>query len=128
MPREMQVLKEKESTMNTVILTKEGQLTELEWRVVEMALNDGPRSMNPDGRLARFVRFFFGISTARNLANEKLEALRRFCVRAWHWSLIRSEDLGKLMDAGYPSSAVFQIVAHIASSRGFAPSIQEQAS
>ena len=112
--------------MSTVTLTEEGLLTELEWRVVDMALDDGPRSMNPDGRLARFMRHVFGVSVAQKLANEKLEALRRFCVRSWYWSLIRTENLWMLMDAGYPSSAVIQILAHIAGRRGFASSVQEQ--
>jgi hypothetical protein len=110
--------------MDTPTLTQE--LTELEWRVVDMALKDGPRSMSPDGRFARFMRHVFGVSVPQKLANEKLEALRRFCVRAWYWSLIRTEDLWMLTDAGYPSSAVFHIVAHIAGRRGFAPSIQER--
>jgi hypothetical protein len=32
-----------------------------------------------------------------------------------------------LLDAGYTAVVVFQILAHIADRRGFAPSIQEQA-
>lgn len=112
--------------MNTITQTNEGTLTEVEWRVIEMALSDGPRSMNPDGRIARFMKFVFGISIAQKLANEKLEALRRFCVHAWFWNLIRTKDLWMLLDAGYPSVAVVQILAHIGGRRGFAPSIQEQ--
>jgi hypothetical protein len=109
-----------------VDLVQKDSLTELEWRVVEMALSDGPRSMNPDGRIGRFMKLFFGISVAQKLANEKLEALRRFCVRAWYWNLIRTKDLWMLLDAGYPSVAVVQILAHIGCRRGFTPSIQEQ--
>lgn len=115
---------QKESNMNTP--SREGALTEREWQVVAMALNDGPRSLNPDGRVARFMRLVFGVSVARKLANEKLEALRRFCVRAWYWNVIRSRDLWMLIDAGFPTSVAFQILAHIARYRGFAPSIQEQ--
>ncbi len=81
--------------------------------------------MNPDGWLNKFLRGLLGLPVARKLANEKLESLRLFCVRAWYWDLIRSKDLRMLMNAGY-SSAVFQILAHIAGYRGFAPTIEEQ--
>lgn len=101
-------------------------LSELDWRVVEIAREDGPRSLNPDGFLARLSRDFFGLPVTRRLTNEKLEALRRFCVRAWYWDLIRTGDVQMLMAAGYPSMAVFQILAHVAGYRGFTPSIQDQ--
>ena len=63
---------------------------------------------------------------ARRLTSKKLEALRQFCVRAWYWDLIRTSDVRTLMNAGYPSTAVFQVLAHVAGHRGFTPSIEEQ--
>ena len=111
--------------MNAVTQIQDSSLTELDWQVVEIARGDGPRSLDPDGRLTRLLRDFFGIPAARKLTDEKLEALRRFCVRAWYWDLIRSKDLRILMNAGYTSTAVFQILAHVAGHRGFTPSIQE---
>ena len=112
--------------MNALALTQRSSLTDLDWQVVGIARADGPRSLNPDGLLNRFVESLFGFPVARKLANEKLEALRRFCVRAWYWDLVRSKDLRMLMNAGYSSAAVFQILAHIAGYRGFSPSIEEQ--
>jgi hypothetical protein len=111
--------------MNAIALKLECSLTDLEWRVVEIARSDGPQSINPDGRLTRFLRNFFGLPIARKLANDKLEALRRFCVRAWFWDLIRTRDVRALMEAGYASVDVFQILAHVADIRGFTPSIEE---
>ena len=113
--------------MNAIALKLECSLTDLEWRVVEIARSDGPRSINPDGRFARFLRDFFGLPMARKLANEKLEAFRRFCVRAWFWDLIRARDVRALMEAGYTSADVFQILAHVAGYRGFTPTIEEEA-
>jgi|SRR5579864_117581 len=92
--------------------------------VIEIARVDGPRSLNPDGIAARFLRFL-GARVARRLANEGLEALRRFSVRAWYWDLIRKRDLQALLEAGYSSAHVQQILAHVAAFRGFTPSIQE---
>ena len=113
--------------MNAIALKLECSLTDLDWQVVEMAKADGPRSMNPDGRFARFLRDAFGLPTARRLANAKLETLRRFSVRAWFWDLIRSRDVRALMETGYTSADVFQILAHVAGYRGFTPTIQEEA-
>lgn len=99
-------------------------LTETDWRVVDIARVDGPRSLNPDGWAASFWRVA-GISVAHGLANNGLEALRRFSVRAWYWDLIRIEDTEQLLAAGYSGAHVRQIVAHIAGCRGFAPSLEE---
>lgn len=111
--------------MTALALPQPG-LGELEWRVVEIARQDGPRRLNPDGFWAKLSRNLFGLPAARQLMDEKLEALRRFCVRAWYWDLIRTRDLQMFLDAGYSSVAVFQILAHVAGYRGFTPTIQEQ--
>lgn len=113
--------------MNAIALKLDCSLTNLDWQVVEIARADGPRSINPDGRLTLFLRDFFGLPMTRKLANEKLEALRRFCVRAWFWDLIRSRDVRALMETGYTSADVFQILAHVAGYRGFTPTIEEGA-
>lgn len=113
--------------MNAIALKLECSLTDLEWRVVEIARLDGPRSITADGRLTKLFREFFGLPIARKLANEKLEALRCFCVRAWFWDLIRARDVNALMEAGYTSFELFQILAHVAGFRGFTPTIQDEA-
>ena len=113
--------------MNAIALKLECSLTNLDWQVVGMARADGPRSINPDGRFTRFLRDFFGLPITRKLANEKLETLRRFCVRAWFWDLIRTREVRALVEAGYTSVDVFQILAHVAGYRGFTPSIEEGA-
>ena len=113
--------------MNAISPTAGCSLTRLEWSVVEIARTDGPRSINPDGPFARFLRNFFGLPIARGLANERAEAFRRFCVRAWYWDLIRTRDLRPLTDAGYSMVDVDRILAHVAGFRGFTPSVQEAA-
>jgi len=113
--------------MNAIALSLECSLTDLEWRVVEIARSDGPRSINPDGGITKFLRDFFGLPIARELASEKLEALRRLCVRAWFWDLIRSRDVRSFMEAGYTSLDLFQILAHVAGYRGFTPTVEEKA-
>jgi hypothetical protein len=113
--------------MNAMTLNLDCSLTELDWRVVEIARADGPRSIKPDGRFTRFLRDFFGLPIAHRLVNERLEMLRRFSVRAWYWDLIRSSDVRALISAGYSSRDLFQILSHVAGYRGFTPTIQEEA-
>ena len=55
-----------------------------EWSVVEFAKNDGLWSLNPDGFPQRLARLLFGVAPPQPLANERLEALRRLAVAAWH--------------------------------------------
>lgn len=100
-------------------------LSELHWRIVDMALADGRRSLNPDGFWASLSRRLFGISVPRPLANEGLEALRRFSVRAWHWNILRPGDVGRLIDAGYSRAAALEVLWHIASRRGCMPFVQD---
>jgi hypothetical protein len=99
-------------------------LNDLDWRIVETARADGPRSFNPDGIVAQLFRIL-GMPVARRLTNDALEALRRFSVRAWYWDLIRTRDLQALLAAGYSRAHAQQILSHVAASRGFTPSIQE---
>lgn len=113
--------------MNAIALNQGRSLTSFDWRVVEIARSDGPLSINPDGRLARFLRGFFGLSLSRGLANERAEALRRFCVRAWYWDVVRPSDVRALTDTGYSMGDVDHILAHVAGFRGFTPSVQAAA-
>ena len=112
--------------MNAIALNQ-GSLIWVDWRIVEIARVDGPRSIDPDGRGARFLRAFFALPRARRLASDRAEALRRFCVRAWYSSLIPSNDVRPLIDAGYTRIDVLDVLAHVARRRGFTPSLQEDA-
>src|SRR5215208_2331785 len=64
-------------------ITDLGGLGRDEWSVVDFARNDGLWSLAPNGLPARVARILFGIQPPRPLANERLEALRRFAVVAW---------------------------------------------
>jgi hypothetical protein len=112
--------------MNALSPIHSSLLSELDWRVVDMARADGPRSLNPDGFLARVARDLIGLPVPRRLTNPELEALRRFAVRAWHWDLIRASDVRAFLDAGYAREHVLEILARVAAERGFTPSIQDE--
>jgi hypothetical protein len=100
-------------------------LSDFDWRIVEAARVDGPRSLNPDGIVARLLRYF-GESVPHGLSNEKLEALRRFAVRAWYWDWFRTKDLRALYNAGYSRIHVLEILSHVGMARGFTPSLTNE--
>lgn len=56
------------------------RLSTLEQTVVALAAFDHPRSVRPEGRVARILRRMFGDNTNGSLANSRLEALRRYAV------------------------------------------------
>jgi hypothetical protein len=102
-------------------------LSEVDWIIVDIARKDGPISLNPDGLWARISGSLLGLRVANRLADDTLEALRRFCVRAWYWNSIRTSDLRTLIEAGYSHVQALQILAHVAGRRGYCPSIEESA-
>jgi hypothetical protein len=103
-------------------------LGDLDWKVVETARTDGPRSQNPNGFLAWLIRTLVGAPVAPALADAKLEALRRFSVRAWYWDLIRTKDIQAFLGAGYSRINVLEILSHIGMARGFTPSVEYETS
>lgn len=111
------------------ITSKEGRsFTDLHWTVVALAPTDRLRSAEWEGQVRRLLRWSFGPPTAPKLASDRLEALRCFCVRAWHRDGIRWQDMRALIEAGYARSDAIDILANIATCRGFAPALEKQAS
>lgn len=109
--------------MNAMTQIERQSLGKMDWQVIEMARNDGPRSLNPDGLVSRIARNIFGISVPGSLANEGLEALRRFSVRAWFWDYVPAAEVQDFIDAGYAETDAKRILAYVAHHRGFTPSL-----
>lgn len=110
---------------STVRPAGQSALSNLEWGVVDMGRSDGPRSLNPDGFWPTLARKLFKISVPNRLANDSLETLRRFSVRAWHWNQLPTRDVTALIDAGYSRADALLILGYIASQRGCTPSVQD---
>jgi hypothetical protein len=77
-------------------------LTALEWSIVAMAEKDGISSLREPSRFLSALDSLFGLSRPNRLANDRLEALRRLAVHAWHyrWNVPDSE-LRDFVAAGY---------------------------
>jgi hypothetical protein len=78
------------------------RLSALEWSIVAMAERDSVSSLREPGRFLSALRSIFGFRRVNRLANDRLEALRRIAVHAWHfrWNVPDSE-LQEFLEAGY---------------------------
>jgi hypothetical protein len=78
------------------------RLSALEWSIVAMAQHDSLASIREPSRYTRMLRAFFGLKTPNRLASDRLEALRRMAILAWHhgWNVPKSE-LAMFRDAGF---------------------------
>ena len=78
------------------------RLSALEWSVVALAEQDALSSIREPGRYVRALRSLFGLKVQNRLANDRLEALRRLAILAWHhgWNVPKSE-LKAFLEAGF---------------------------
>ena len=69
------------------------RLSALEWSIVAMAERDTLASLREPGRFLSALSSLFGLRPANRLANDRLEALRRMAILAWHhnWNVPKSE-------------------------------------
>jgi hypothetical protein len=73
----------------------------LEWSIIRLARIDRLWTIRTAGRLRRFWNWFVGRGNPE-LANPKLEALRRMAVLTWHFGFtVPSEDVSEFISAGF---------------------------
>jgi hypothetical protein len=85
-------------------------LTELERSVIGLARGDGLSSLRGPGPLSRLIEWVFGIKASTQLADPKLEALRRIAVLSWRRGYsVPSAEVRSFLAAGY-STAHYELV------------------
>jgi hypothetical protein len=73
----------------------------LEWSVIRLARIDRLWTIRAAGRLRRFWNWFVGRGNPE-LANPKLEALRKIAVLTWHYGFtVPGEDVRNFLSAGF---------------------------
>ena len=94
-------------------------LSQLEWRVVELARSDGLISLRPQRKRSWLSRFVLGPNPpSPMLADEKLEALRKLAVLAWHHGYtLPSSAMKQTVSAGYSEWQVGQVIDAIVGER-----------
>jgi hypothetical protein len=78
------------------------RLSALEWSIVAMAERTALSSIREPSRFIAALGSLFGLRRPNRLANDRLEALRRVAILAWHhrWNVPKSE-LASFFDAGF---------------------------
>ena len=78
------------------------QFTALEWSVIRLARVDGMSTLRAPGRFRRFVNWLMGRNGSPELANERLEALRRMAVLSWHFGFtVPGDDVADFLSQGF---------------------------
>jgi hypothetical protein len=102
----------------TVSIAAATQLSDFEWSIVAMAERDSLASLGRPNRFWALMNLLFGLKPANRLASDRLEALRRVAVLAWHyrWNVPESE-LQAFFEAGYSPAQYEHLQSRIASVR-----------
>lgn len=94
---------------NDVMLPNPG-FSALEWSVIRLARVDRLWTIRPAGRLRRFWNWLLGRGNPE-LANPKLEALRKMAVLTWHFGFtIPGDDVRDFLSAGF-SADQYELMA-----------------
>jgi hypothetical protein len=76
--------------------------TPLEWSIIRLSRVDSLATLRAPGRFRRFVSWLMGRQGSPELANERLEAIRRISVLSWHFGFtVPSEDVADFLAAGF---------------------------
>jgi hypothetical protein len=90
----------------------------LEWSVIALAQRDRVSSLREPGRIATALRTVFGTGRPGRLADERLEALRRIAVFAWHHGYsVPMSELRTFLKAGFSTDHYEMLQASIARTR-----------
>ena len=92
--------------------------TAQEWQIVALARTDGLHSLRGPGRFDRLRTWIFGEETSLVLASERLEALRRLAVEAWHKGYaVPLSALAAFRAAGFSTGQLELLLATISAGR-----------
>ena len=76
--------------------------SKLEWSVIRLARVDGLSTLRPAGPVRRFWNWLMGRAGGPELANERLEALRRMAVLSWHFGFtVPGDDVADFLSQGF---------------------------
>jgi hypothetical protein len=86
--------------------------------VLALARTDGLSSLRPAGGIGERIGAWLGLSRSPRLADERLEALRRMAVLAWHRGyLVADEDVREFLAAGFTCDQYETLQARVGQER-----------
>jgi len=78
------------------------EFSQLEWSIIRLAQVDGLSTLREPGLFLRFVGWLTGTAHRPELANPRLEALRRISVMSWHFGFsVPGDDVADFLAAGF---------------------------
>ena len=99
--------------------TAKPDFSPLEWSVIRLAQVDGLSTLRAPGLFRRFVNWLMGRKGSPELANERLEALRRMAVLSWHFGFtVPSDDVADFIAAGFTSDQYELLVTSVRAAIG----------
>ena len=99
-----------------------GDLTALEWTVVDLAQRDSLASVERPGTIGRFARWAVGMAPRNPLSSPRLEALRRIAVLSWYRGFaVAPAEVRAFLAAGYTIDQYETLLAHIGARRADLP-------
>ena len=82
--------------------TAKPDFSKLEWSIIRLARVDSLSTLRAPGRIARFWNWLMGRTGGLELANERLEALRRMAVLSWHYGFtVPGDDVAHFLSQGF---------------------------
>lgn len=101
-----------------VVQPEKPALSPLEWSVVALAQKDRLSSIDRPGPIALAMGRLFGSRRGTDLADPRLEALRRLAVIAWHRGYaIATAEIRKFLEAGFSMAQYELVLASISRGR-----------
>lgn len=89
-----------------------------EWQIVDLARRDGMTSLAPDARFGRLRALLFGARRDSQLADPRLEALRRVAVHAWrHGLAVPAREVDAFLRAGFDARQLEIVIRRIDAAR-----------
>ena len=84
------------------LATEPPKFTPLEWSVIRLARVDSLSTLRQPGPIDRFINWLMGRNGSPELANPRLEALRRISVLSWHFGFtVPGDDVTDFIAAGF---------------------------
>ncbi len=90
----------------------ETDFTPLEWSVIRLSRVDSLSTLRAPGRFHRFINWLMGRQGSPELANPRLEALRRISVLSWHYGFtVPGDDVADFFAEGF-SPEQYELLVH----------------
>lgn len=85
----------------------------LEWSIIRLAQKDRLWTIRPATRLRGWINWTIGRGNPQ-LANERLEALRRISVLSWHYGFtVPGDDVADFLSAGFSADQYELLVSSV---------------